>query len=130
MFKSQTVSCFVLNGGLTWKFNLGGAPWWGEFRERLVGMIKKCLKKPIGSERLLVTELPTVLFEIENVLNNRPFCFMYDDDVSEVLTPNSLLYGGKFEFENKCADEGYFEVVEGTESWLRKCAVQKVFESF
>ena len=64
MFKSQTVSCFVLNGGLTWNFNLGGAPWWGEFWERLVRMIKKCLKKAIGSERLSVTELSTVLFEI------------------------------------------------------------------
>ena len=93
-------------------------------------MVKKCLKKSIGSERLSFTELPTVLFEIENVLNNRPLCFMYDDDVSEVLTSNSLLYGRKLEFENKCVDEGYFEVTEGNELWLRKCAVQKVVESF
>ena len=55
---------------------------------------------------------------------------MYDDDVSEVLTPSSLLCGRKLEFENKCVDEGYFEVVEGNEVWLRKCAVQKVVESF
>ena len=44
--------------------------------------------------------------EIENVLDNRPTCFMYDDDVFEVLTLNSLLYGTKLEFENKCVDEG------------------------
>ena len=50
-------------------------------------------------------------------------CFMYDDDVSEVLTPNSVLYGRKLEFENKCVDEGYFKVAEGNELWLRKCAV-------
>ena len=37
---------------------------------------------------------------------------MYDDDVSEVLTPNSLLYGRKLEFENKCVDDGYFGVAE------------------
>ena len=86
-------------------FNLNGAPWWGGFWERLVGMVEKCLKKSIGSKRLSFTELPTVLFEIENVLNNRPLCFMYDDDVSEVLTLNSLLYGRKLEFENKCFDE-------------------------
>ena len=50
-------------------------------------MVKECLKKPIGIERLrkLLTELSTALFEIENVLSNRPLCFMYDDDVSEVL---------------------------------------------
>ena len=78
-------------------------------------MVKKCLKKLIGSERLSFTELPTVLYEIENVLNNRPVCFMYDDDVSEVLTPNSLLYDRKLEFENKCVDEGYFELAEGND---------------
>ena len=59
-----------------------------------------------------ITELSAVLFEIKNGLNNRPLCFMYDDGVSEVLTPNSLLYGRKLEFENKCVDEEYFEVAE------------------
>ena len=44
--------------------------------------------------------------EIENVLDNRPTCFMYDDDVFEVLTLNSLLYGTKLEFENKYVGEG------------------------
>ena len=39
------------------------------------------------------TELLTVLFEVENVLNNRPLDFVRDDDVSDVLTPNFLLYG-------------------------------------
>ena len=111
-------------------FNLNGAPWWGGFRERLAGMVKKCLKKSIGSKRLSFTELSTVFFEIENVLNNRPLCFMYHDDVSEVLTPNSLLYDRKLEFENKCVDERYFEVAEGNELWLRTCAVQKVVKRF
>ena len=55
---------------------------------------------------------------------------MYDDDVSDVLTPNCLLYGRMLEFENKCVDEGYFKVAKGNELWLRKCAVQKVVESF
>ena len=50
--------------------------------------------------------------------------------MSEVLRPNSLLFGRELEFENKCVDEEYFEVAEGNELWLRKCAVQKVVESF
>ena len=98
--------------------------------EKLVGVVKTFLKKSFGSERLSFSELPTVLFEIENVLNNRPLCFMYDDDVFEVLTPNSLFYGRKLEFEIKCVEEEYFEVAEGNEVWLRKCVVQKVAESF
>ena len=75
-------------------------------------------------------ELSTVLFEIDNVLNDRPSCFMYDDNVPEVLTPNSLLYNRKLEFVNKSVDEGSFEVAEGNGLWLKNCAVQKVVEIF
>ena len=50
-------------------------------------------------------------------------------DVSEILTPNSLLCG-LLEFENKCVDEGYFEISERNELWLRKFVVEKVVESF
>ena len=89
----------------------------GSFWGRLVGMVKSCLKKSIGREKLSFTELLTVLFEVENVLNNRLLCFVYDDDdddddnddddddddddVSDVLTPNSLLYGRNLDRENK-----------------------------
>ena len=52
----------------------------GSFWGRLVGMAKSCLKKSIGREKLSFTELLTVLFEVENVLNNRLLCFVYDDD--------------------------------------------------
>ena len=44
---------------------------------------------------------------------------MYDDNVSEVLTTNSLLYGRKLEFENKCVGESYFEVTEGNDLWSK-----------
>ena len=129
VFKSQDNQLFYSERGFMGKFNSDCAPWRVRFWERLVGMVKKSLKKSIGSERLSFMELSTVLSEIENVLNNRPLCFMYDDDMSEVLTPNSLMYGRKLEFENKCVDEGYFEVIERNELWLRKCAVQKVAAS-
>ena len=68
VFKSQDSQLFCSEWGIAWKFNLGGAPWWGGFWERLARMVKTCLKKSIGSERLSFTELSTVLFEIENVL--------------------------------------------------------------
>ena len=71
----------------------------GRFLGKIGWNDKKCLKKLIGSERLSFTELSTVLLEIENVLNNRPLCFKYDDNVSEILTPNSLLHGRKLELK-------------------------------
>ena len=45
------------------------------------------------------------IVDFEQVNVSGALCFMYDDDVSEVLTPNSLLFGRKLEFENNCVDE-------------------------
>ena len=38
-------------------------------------------------------ELQTVVQEIENILNNRPHCAVYEDDLDDVLTPNHLIFG-------------------------------------
>ena len=128
VFTSQENQSFCAERGIRWKFNLDGAPWWGGFWERLVGMVKSCLKKSIGRERLSFSELLTVLFEVENVLNNRPLCFVYDDDKSEVLTPNCLLYGRNLLTCNKVVEE--VELNENVDLWERKCTVQKVLEEF
>ena len=130
MFTSQENQSFCAKQGITWKFNLDGAPWWGGFWERLVGMVKSCLKKSIGREKLSFTELLTVLFEVENVLNNRPLCFVYDDDVSDILTPNCLLYGRNLDRENKIVEEIDFGVIEVSDLWERKVALQNVVEHF
>ena len=115
-----------------WKFNLDGAPCWGGFWERLVGMVKSCLKKSIGREKLSFTELLNVLFEVENVLNNHPLCFVYDDDddMSDVLTSNCLLYGRSLDRANKIVEEIDFEVMEDSDLWERKIALQNVVEHF
>ena len=42
VFKSQENQSFCAEQGITWKFNLDGAPWWGGFWKILVGMIKSC----------------------------------------------------------------------------------------
>ena len=115
VFTSQENHSFCTEQGITWKFNLDGAPWWGGFWERLVGMVKSCLKKSVVREKLSFTELLTVLFEVENVLNNRPLCFVYDDDVSDVLTPNCLLYGRNLDCENEIVEEIDFRVMEGSD---------------
>ena len=55
----------------------------------------------------------TVLFEVENVLNNCPLCFGHDDDVPDVLTPSCLFYGRNLDRENKIVEEIDFRVIEG-----------------
>ena len=72
----------------------------------------------------------TVLFEVENVLNNRPLCFVYDDDVSDVLTPNCLLHGRSLDRENKIVEKIDFGVMEGSDLWERKIALQNVVDNF
>ena len=86
-------------------------------------MVKSCLKKSIGREKLSFTGLLTVLLEVENVLNNRPFCILLCIwcDVTEVLTLNYLLYGSNLDGENKVVEEIDFGVIWVSDLWERKC---------
>ena len=65
VFTSQENQSFCAEQGITWKFNFDGAAWWGGFSEKLVGMIKSCLKKSIGREKLPFTELLIVCLKME-----------------------------------------------------------------
>ena len=38
-------------------------------------------------------ELLTVIFEIESVVNSRPLCYIYDDNIRKSFTPSHLLLG-------------------------------------
>ena len=68
----------------------------GGFFERMVGTVKRCLRKVIGTARLSFDELSTVLTEIEStvIVNSRPLTYLYDD-LEEALTPSHLIYGRK-----------------------------------
>ena len=46
--RSQEVQLYMVNHQVTWSFILEKAPWWGGFWERLVGSVKRCLKKNLG----------------------------------------------------------------------------------
>ena len=61
------------------------APWWGGFWERLVALVKACLKKAVGHKQLTYVELVTFLQDVECMLNNRPSCEPCDEE-REVLT--------------------------------------------
>ena len=47
--------------GITWKFNLAAASWWGGFFGRLVRFFKKCLKKILKNLRFNYEQLLTLL---------------------------------------------------------------------
>ena len=81
------------NRRIQWCFSLERAPWWGGFFERMVGSVKRCLRKVFGNARLSFDELLIVLTEVETTLNSRPLTYDYDTLGEEVLTPTHLIYG-------------------------------------
>lgn len=90
--------------------------WWGDFYERMVQSVKRCLKKVLRNARLTYEELLTLLIRVEGVLNSRPLTYVYPDQ-DEPLTPSHLVLGkriltvpaqGEFDVE----DEGRNELLK------------------
>ncbi|GBO00420.1 hypothetical protein AVEN_124792-1 [Araneus ventricosus] len=51
---------------IIWKFIPPGAPWWGDWWERLIGMVKRVLRKILGRACLNYEEMYTVLCNCTN----------------------------------------------------------------
>ena len=92
-FTSSVLKTFLINNKIEKKIILPASPWWGGFYERLVRSVKLPLKKVLGKARLSCEEMETVLLEVEAVINSRPLTYLYDDDVTDPLTPSHLLSG-------------------------------------
>ena len=86
------VTSYIANEGITWKYIVEFAPWMGGFYERLVGLVKRTLRKAIGRSSLTNEQLLTVLKESEAVVNSRPLIYVGDDIQSHItLTPGHFL---------------------------------------
>ena len=94
----------VASKNVKWDINLANAQRYGGFWERLIGQVKRCLKKVLGRTTLDFYQLQTVIQEIELILNSRPLGVMYDNDMEQILTPNHLLFGRKLNLENVRSD--------------------------
>ena len=92
-FIGPELTSFVNSVNTKWTFILEVTPWWGGFWERLVQTVKRCMRKILGKSKLNYEELLTVIAEVEGVVNSRPLCYIYDENIDEVLTPSHLLYG-------------------------------------
>ena len=75
----------MLNVHISWKYISEKFPWWGGFYERIIGIIKNCLKKVIWKPCLRYCEVETVLVEIEHTLNSRPLTYMSEENYAELL---------------------------------------------
>ena len=97
---------------IRWLFNIEAAPWQGGLFERLIQSTKRILRKSLRKEILTYNELLTLLKRIENILNNRPLTYMYDNEIGQhPLTPNHLIYGRKIETAVSNTDETDVDVL-------------------
>ena len=86
VFKNETVQAELRNKRIEWKFNLGHSRWWGGFFERMVGSVKRVLRKVLRNARLDFDKIHTFVVETEGILNSRPLTYFYEDgDNAEVL---------------------------------------------
>ena len=84
----------------------------GGFYERLVGLVKRAMRKTIQKTLLTVIQLQTILKEVEATINARPLVYIGDDLESNItLTPRHFLslnpYTGIPETENDQNDPDY-----------------------
>ena len=94
ILKEAECQKFLANHVIKWQFITERAPWWGGFYERMIGLMKRRLKKTIGRDSLNAVELATMLTEIEATLNSRPLTYTYGDiDDGPPLTPSHFLCG-------------------------------------
>ena len=92
-FKSASVRAYARNRMIEWRNILPLSPHWGGFYERINSIIKRALRSSLRNTHVNYEEMETLLIEIEAIINSRPLCYVYEDEVAEPLTPSHLIYG-------------------------------------
>ena len=79
---------------IRWQRYLEYSPWWGGWIENLNGVFKSAIHKVLGGSTVSFTELSTLLFECEAIMNSRPISYVYDDvNEGQAITPSILICG-------------------------------------
>jgi len=92
VLKTDEVLDYFSDKGVHWHYIVDRAPWCGGFYERLVGLVKRALRKTLGRKLLTMVQMLTVLKEVEAVVNSRPLVYVGDDIHSNItLTPMHFL---------------------------------------
>ncbi|XP_072392091.1 uncharacterized protein [Diabrotica undecimpunctata] len=88
----NTIAEYSSTQCIKWRFNPPTAAWWGEFWERLVGIVKGLLRKIVGRASLNYEDLLTLLCDCESIVISRPLTYLSDDPTELIaLTPSMLL---------------------------------------
>jgi hypothetical protein len=118
---------FCNNKGMKWEYLTPTAAHQNGCAEALIKTTKRCIKLAIGKKVLWPLELQTVLFEVANLINERPIGKLpTDPDDGKYLSPNDLLLGrasteitqGPFEDNNEIQRFSFVQTII-TEFWKR-----------
>ena len=117
--RSREVNNYLGSKGVTWRFIVERAPWWGGFYERLVRSVKRSLKKSIGRSNLTHDQLSTLLVEIEGIINSRPMTYLASDQdgVTGSLSPSHLINGRRL---TALSNDEHFEIVSTHQSLTQR----------
>ncbi len=132
---SEEIQNYASNKGIKWSFIVELAPWMGGFYERLVGLVKRALRKTIGRKLLSLEQMSTLLKECEAVVNSRPLVYIGDDLKSSIaitpghfisLNPNTGIP------ETECDDDPEYKPYESNADKLLKIwkKGQRLLDSF
>ena len=121
---SREITSHLTRHCVTWHFIVERSPWWGGFWERMVQLVKRCLRKAVGRSTLTFDQLNTVLVEVEAIVNSRPLTYVYDDmeGVSYSISSSHLFYGRRI--TRKPNREAY-EVTSTHDALLKKSKQQR-----
>ncbi|XP_063544854.1 uncharacterized protein LOC134753023 [Cydia strobilella] len=122
---------YCVKNDIQWKFICQLAPWHGGFYERLVALVKHCLKRTLEKHLLNDTRLLTVMKEVETVLNSRPLTRV-GTEVEHVLCPADFLSLGQcLTMRPSAADIPTCNTATKSdlfESWKRGCNILEEFK--
>ena len=119
LFISDNAKCFVGTElkkfaemyDIEWRYIMEVSPWWGAggFYERMVQIGKRPMRKILRRTNVTYDELLTIVNEIEAVVNCRPLCYLYSDDIEQVLTPSHLITGKRLISVNRVLPDDNFQ---------------------
>lgn len=92
--RSPAVQDYSSIRAIEWKFITQHSPWMGGLYERMVGSVKRSLRKTINGASLTLIQLQTITTEVEAIVNSRPLIYVEASiEDHKILTPAHFLYG-------------------------------------
>ena len=121
VLRNESTHDYLASNDIKWQFNLSRAPWWGGQFERMVALVKQSMYKVVGKALLSREELEDVLIDVELCLNNRPLSYVEDDIDFPVLTPNTMMFGQRYNLPEEDADNEPDRDLRKRARYLQRC---------